>query len=98
MDSDTPIHRGDDDRFGYNILARQLAPNLILKPGQNSLERRFLDRLRAAGQDVLLARDGHFLFLVLAMLLEKLIEQHCVHLVVAHAVRFSFLVAHHQIR
>jgi hypothetical protein len=32
------------------------------------------------------------------MLLEKLIEQHCVHLVVAHAVRFSFLVAHHQIR
>jgi hypothetical protein len=37
MDSDTPIQRGDDDRFGYNILARQLAPNLILKPGQNSL-------------------------------------------------------------
>jgi hypothetical protein len=37
MDSDTPIHRADDDRFGYNILARQLAPNLILKPGQSSL-------------------------------------------------------------
>ena len=37
MDSDTPIRRADDDRFGYNILARQLAPNLILKPGQSSL-------------------------------------------------------------
>jgi KAP family P-loop domain len=37
MDSDTPIHRADDDRFGYSILARQLAPNLILKPGQSSL-------------------------------------------------------------
>jgi hypothetical protein len=37
MDPDTPIHRADDDRFGYDILARQLAPNLILKGGQGSL-------------------------------------------------------------
>jgi hypothetical protein len=37
MDPDAPIHRADDDRFGYDILARQLAPNLILKLGQNSL-------------------------------------------------------------
>src|SRR6267154_1743106 len=31
------------------------------------------------------------------MLFEKLVEQHRVHLVVAHAVRFSFLVAHHKV-
>jgi predicted KAP-like P-loop ATPase len=37
MDPDTPIHRADDDRFGYDILACQLAPNLILKCGEGSL-------------------------------------------------------------
>lgn len=37
MDPDTPIHRTEDDQFGYAILARQLAPNLILKPRQSSL-------------------------------------------------------------
>jgi predicted KAP-like P-loop ATPase len=37
MDPDAPIHRATDDRFGYDILARQLAPNLILKTGQGSL-------------------------------------------------------------
>src|SRR5438132_13755486 len=31
------------------------------------------------------------------MLFEKLIEQHRVHLVVAHAVGFSFLVAHYKL-
>jgi hypothetical protein len=33
-----------------------------------------------------------------AMFFEKLVEQHCVHLVVAHAVRFSFVIAHYQVR
>ena len=37
MDPDTPIHRADDDRFGYDILACQLARNLILKCGEGSL-------------------------------------------------------------
>jgi predicted KAP-like P-loop ATPase len=37
MDPDAPIHRPDEDQFGYAILARQLAPNLILKPQQSSL-------------------------------------------------------------
>jgi predicted KAP-like P-loop ATPase len=37
MDPDAPIHTPGDDRFGYDSLARQLAPNLILKRGQNSL-------------------------------------------------------------
>jgi hypothetical protein len=37
IDPDTPIHRADDDRFGYDILACQLVPNLILKCGEGSL-------------------------------------------------------------
>jgi predicted KAP-like P-loop ATPase len=37
MDPDAPIHKAADDRFGYDILARQLAPNLILKQGESSL-------------------------------------------------------------
>src|SRR5262249_55450866 len=36
-------------------------------------------------------------FLHLSMLLEKLIEQHRVHLIVPHCVRFSFFVAQHQV-
>src|SRR5262249_8502494 len=32
------------------------------------------------------------------MLFEKLVEQHRIHLVVAHTVRFSFLVAHDEVR
>ncbi len=31
------------------------------------------------------------------MLFEELVEQHCVHLVVTHAVGLSFLVAHYQV-
>src|SRR5262245_43318698 len=37
MNPDAPIHRATDDRFGYAILARQLAPNLIVKAGQGNL-------------------------------------------------------------
>jgi hypothetical protein len=32
------------------------------------------------------------------MLLEKLVEQHCVHRVVSHSVKFSIIVAHDQVR
>ena len=32
------------------------------------------------------------------MLFEELVEKHGVHLVVAHAVRFAFFVAHYQVR
>ena len=39
-----------------------------------------------------------FQFLHFAMLFEKFVKQHRVHLVVADAVGFSFLVAHYQIR
>src|SRR6266550_5235491 len=42
--------------------------------------------------------NGSSLFFHFAMFLKKLIKQHRVHLVVAHAVGFSFLVAYHQIR
>ena len=42
-------------------------------------------------------RNGCFQFLHLAMLFEKLIEQHRVHRFIAHGVRFSFFVAGHQI-
>ena len=45
----------------------------------------------------LLARSIRFQLLNLVMSFEKLIEQHCVHLVVAHAVGFSFFIAHHQV-
>ena len=46
--------------------------------------------------------DRRFLFRVISVpapfvLFEELIEQHRVHLVVAHAVGLSFLVAHHQV-
>src|SRR5437879_2229107 len=45
----------------------------------------------------LLARDSRLLFLILAMLLQKLVKQHRVHLLISNAVGFSFFVAHHQI-
>ena len=39
-----------------------------------------------------------FPLLDFAVLFEELVEQHRVHLVVAHAVGFSLFVAHHQAR
>ena len=41
--------------------------------------------------------DSCFLFLVLAMFLEELIEQHGIYLIVADAIGFSILVAHDQV-
>src|SRR5438034_6927746 len=45
-----------------------------------------------------MARDGRFLFLVLAMLFEELIEQHRVHSFIADCVRLALFVTSHQIR
>jgi hypothetical protein len=45
---------------------------------------------------LLLLCDGRFLLLVLAMLLEKLIEQHRVHRFIAHTLRLALIVASHQ--
>src|SRR5436309_12433616 len=47
---------------------------------------------------LLLLRDGRSLVLYRKMFFEELIKQHRVHLVIAHAVGFSFLIAHNQIR
>jgi hypothetical protein len=43
-------------------------------------------------------RNCGFQFLHLPVLFEKLVEQHRVHLVVAHAVRFTFFIAYYEIR
>jgi hypothetical protein len=65
--------------------------------------RRHLARLKLGGHFLeahsesfnllLLARDGAFLFFVLAMLFEKFVEQHRVHGIVAHGVDLAVVVA-----
>src|SRR6266536_1163850 len=44
-----------------------------------------------------LLRNRSFQYLHLLVLFEELVEQHRIHLVVEHAVGFSFFVAHHQL-
>ena len=53
--------------------------------------------LRLLGHGRLLLLELAALFVHFAMLLEELVQQHRVHLVGAHAVSFSFLVAHDKV-
>src|SRR5438045_3522455 len=47
---------------------------------------------------LLLASNSRFLFLVLAVLLEELVEQHCIDRFVADGIDFTDIVVHYQLR
>ena len=49
-------------------------------------------------RSLLLRRDSRFKFFHLAMLLEKLIEQHRVHRFITNRVGFAFCVPRHEVR
>src|SRR6266550_2514415 len=100
-------HRCRSDRSGSPEPSRRLRSIALPRIIDDHLWRRlahfqlradFLKNRSKSFDLLLLFHDRRFQFLHFAALFEELVEQHRVHLVIAHAVGFSFLVPHHKVR